>query len=158
MKWKGKKCKSCKKPVLRNGKYVKNKGAMHHHCWSSWYLKRLWENSWKLCSEYVRRRDNGRCITCGIRKDWKEMQAGHFVHQKQTPVYFDEKNVHCQCVRCNHHEGGRRDDYLREIQRRYGMEEADRLLQAKYKIKKYSISELENIRDDYQRKLSNLKS
>lgn len=40
-KWKGKKCKKCGKEVHRNGKYEKNKGAFHNHCWKKWKKGKL---------------------------------------------------------------------------------------------------------------------
>jgi hypothetical protein len=62
----------------------------------------LFDRVWRKCSEYVRRRDQGVCYTCGDRKDWKYQDAGHFIHGKTKPTYFDTRQIKCQCQRCNH--------------------------------------------------------
>ena len=114
---------------------------------------RLMEKAWKLCSEYVRRRDQGRCFTCGDIKEWKLQQAGHYIHGKHTPIYFHEHNVHCQDVKCNHFLSGNRDVYLRNLQKKYGMEEADRLYNQRDKVHYFKIGELEEIIEYYKEKL-----
>ena len=55
---------------------------------------RLRDRAWILCSEYIRKRDKGICFTCGEPGD----QAGHFKHGKNCERYFDEYNIHCQCL------------------------------------------------------------
>jgi len=104
---------------------------------------RRFDKAWKLLSEYVRRRDKGVCFTCSKVRPWKEQQAGHFIHGKHTPVYFDEFNVHCQCVTCNHFKSGDRDVYLRNIQKKYGIKKGDELLAERDKVKHWGIKELE---------------
>ena len=41
------------------------------------------------------------CVTCGIRKHWKEMQGGHFIERRKTSTLLEETNVHPQCPGCN---------------------------------------------------------
>ena len=47
--------------------------------------------------------DNGycTCVTCGIRKHYKEMEGGHYIPRKQTATKLMEENVHPQCSSCN---------------------------------------------------------
>jgi len=111
---------------------------------------KLFDKAWALFSLYIRKRDKGQCFTCGKRGDIKEMQAGHFIHGKATPVYFNEYNVHCQCIHCNHYLSGNRDIYLRNIQKKYGIKKGDELLKAKYQTHYYSIKELESIIKKYE--------
>jgi hypothetical protein len=59
--------------------------------------------AWKLVSEYVRRcgaDSNGMqtCFTCGCRKHWKEMHAGHLFHGR---LDYSLLNLKPQCARCN---------------------------------------------------------
>lgn len=55
---------------------------------------------WKLMSEYIRTKDADEfgyntCYTCGARKHWKELQCGHYKHDK---LDFDERNLKRQCL------------------------------------------------------------
>jgi len=117
----------------------------------------LFDKVWKTFSEYVRRRDNGICFTCGIKKDIKEMQAGHFRHGKGTPIYFHEKNVHCQCKRCNTYLSGNRDIYLRNVQKKYGIKTGDWLIQQSFLSHYWKVGELEKLLDKYKVKLDKIK-
>jgi len=88
---------------------------------------------WKLTSEYIRRRDADfegmvLCCTCGIRKHWKELQAGHFIPQAQgNATRWDLTNIHPQCYRCNINLGGNGPEYYPYIEKRYGSGYADEL-------------------------------
>ncbi len=113
----------------------------------------LMRKVWKLFSEYIRKRDKGKCFTCPVKRDYKEMQAGHFIHGKYTPVYLNEFNVHCQCPKCNLYLSGNRDVYLRNIQLKYGIEKGDWLMSQRFKIYRYSIKELEELIEIYKEKL-----
>ena len=118
---------------------------------------RLMKLAWKLCSLYVRQRDKGVCFTCGKKGDWKtEMQAGHYKHGKGTPIYFDERNIHCQCKRCNHFLSGNGIIYLRKLQDLYGKDVADYLIKEGRKTHYFTIKELESIIEYYTRKLKEL--
>lgn len=86
-------------------------------------LKTLKIKAWNLFSAHIRQRDDGICYTCGDQRNWKEQQAGHFVHGKKYPILsFDERNVHCQCVRCNHFLSGNLSLYAEKLVRQYGGE------------------------------------
>ncbi len=122
-------------------------------------IKTLKNKAWKLCSEYIRRRDNGKCFTCGIQRDIKQMHAGHFRHGKTTPIYYNDTNIHCQCPKCNMFLSGNRDIYLRNIQKKYGIKKGDWLIKESRKVHKYKRKELEEIIEYYTNaldKLSNL--
>jgi hypothetical protein len=116
----------------------------------------LMRKVWKLFSEYIRKRDKGQCFTCPVKRDYKEMQGGHFIHGKSTPIYFNEFNVHCQCPKCNLYLSGNRDVYLRNIQLKYGIEKGDWLMSQRFKVHRYSIKELEEIIENYKNKLKEL--
>jgi DNA-directed RNA polymerase beta' subunit len=115
--------------------------------------QKLFDKAWGMFSLHIRTRDKGICFTCGADKGIKKTHAGHFTHGKSTPVYFDEHNVHCQCVDCNHFKSGNRGIYLRNIQKKYGIKEGDRLIQAQFETHYYSIKELEAIIEDLKIKL-----
>ncbi len=103
------------------------------------------------CSRYIRLRDAlkycrergvelsqfnrpediiGSCVTCGAVKSWIRMDNGHFKGRGiggASGVYFDERNQHLQCKRCNGFEGGRPDEYREFIIEEYGQEVLDEL-------------------------------
>jgi hypothetical protein len=103
--------------------------------------RRLFDRAWKAFRDYIIKRDKNVCFTCGR---WGD-QGGHFIHGKEKPTYFREDNVHVQCKRCNLFLDGNRDEYLRRIQKKYGIKRGDELLKMKYQIKKWSVKELEDI-------------
>jgi len=119
-------------------------------------IKKLKKKAWDLCSKYVRQRDLGRCITCGDIRDWKEQNAGHFMHGSTTPIYLDERNVNCQCVKCNKWLGGNLDVYAMVLIRKYGRGIIEKLVQQKYIIKKFKVGELQEIIDKYTQKIKKL--
>jgi hypothetical protein len=62
---------------------------------------KLHEDLWKLFSKFIRERDKYICITCD-KKTWPA-QAGHYRTGATCKKYlfFDERNVNCQCYHCN---------------------------------------------------------
>lgn len=48
------------------------------------------------------------------------MQAGHLHH---NVLDFDEKNIHCQCSRCNHYLSGNLQKYSARFIDKYGLDE-----------------------------------
>lgn len=77
---------------------------------------------WRVFSEYVRRKEGGKCISCGDVKDFKYQQAGHYIPKSVCgmSLYFDERNVHCQCVRCNKWLHGNLTAYAVALEGMYG--------------------------------------
>lgn len=71
-------------------------------------------------SAYIRQRDCGVCFTCGVKRPWKDMQAGHFVSRRHLSTRYHEKNVHCQCVQCNVFLKGNMVKYARSLMDKYG--------------------------------------
>ncbi len=121
-------------------------------------VKSARDKAWKAFSEYIRRRDNGVCVTCGARiwnlelgeNCWQAMQAGHFRHGKFD---FDEMNINCQCVRCNHFLFGNLGTYALYLLKKYG-EDALRELQERDEISdKRTKEEWESLEQDYRRRI-----
>lgn len=107
-------------------------------------IKSLKNKAWKLMSEHVRKNrvsvhilGNGHCecVTCGCRKPYKEMHAGHFIHaSKGSLVSYDDRNIHPQCVKCNTYQGGNLIEYTLYMQKTYGNEVIEELKQLKNTI------------------------
>lgn len=80
---------------------------------------------WKVFSNYIRLRDaNGEgyctCITCGFTANWKRFDCGHGIPRQHQSTKYNEQNNHAQCKKCNGFEGGKREVYKEEVDKRYG--------------------------------------
>tara|TARA_R100000278_G_scaffold118185_1_gene98643 strand:- start:1468 stop:1842 length:375 start_codon:yes stop_codon:yes gene_type:complete len=109
----------------------------------------------KVFSEYIRQRfaKDGwvQCVTCGTRKHWKEVDAGHFVSRRHYSTRWDPSNVHVQCKKCNIFGNG--ENYLmgKYIDRTYGIGKADELIALSKKICKFTNEELVNMIEHFSR-------
>lgn len=114
---------------------------------------------WGIFSRFIRLShadENGmvRCFTCGALKNWKEAQAGHYHHGTVSlNLYFDERNVKPQCVRCNMWLSGNGAEYALGLQRLYGPQILETLDAEKNMRDKYYDSELQSMIDMYKMKL-----
>lgn len=116
---------------------------------------------WKLTSDYVRLSESdgyfGQCVTCGIRKQWRKLQAGHFIPKAQgNAVYFDLRNVHTQCFRCNINLGGNGPEYYPYMLTRYGQETIDELRRLSNTTVKFTQSDYLEMIEDMKQKLEEL--
>lgn len=108
------------------------------------------DRAWKAFSEFIRRRDNGKCFTCGIIKPWKQMQAGHWIPGRHNSNLFNEQGCHCQCYHCNVGLKGNPVVYYDNMIKRYGRGTCE-LLKAKDKeIREYKVWELLEIEAKYK--------
>ena len=89
-------------------------------------IPKLKRKAWTAFSLWIRKRDLGRCFTCGRQGDIPSMNAGHFIPRNgHNATFFDEINVNCQCANCNLFKHGNLNEYSERL------------------IKKYKITELE---------------
>jgi len=73
----------------------------------------------KVFSQYVRLRvcdeyGFSDCFTCGTRRHWKEVDAGHFITRAKFATRWDPVNVQFQCKRCNMN-GGQQYAFSRKL-------------------------------------------
>ncbi len=121
--------------------------------------KKLKDKLWELTSGYVRRSRADHvgyvsCVTCGMTKHWKEMQAGHFIPQAQgDAVRFDLRNIHPQCHRCNINLGGNGAEYYPFMLSEYGQEVIDELRKKSRTTVKFTESDYEEMIRDIKQKL-----
>ena len=113
----------------------------------------------KYFSLYVRQRNADSsgfvsCFTCGTRKHWKEMDAGHFQSRGKKTTRWDEKNVQVQCKRCNGFRGGEQFKFARELDNLYGQGTALELEQRSNQPFKLTLIELEDLVIHYKRLVS----
>lgn len=81
---------------------------------------------WKIFSVWVRRRGTDAegmnvCISCGDRRRWQELQAGHFIPRSLgLSTYFEPRNVWPQCAKCNVAWQGNIHAYALALQKKFG--------------------------------------
>lgn len=106
---------------------------------------------WTYFSQYVRQRDDGVCISCGKKEYWRRMDAGHYVPKTAgLSLYFDERNVNCQCTRCNRWMHGNLSSYALALRERYGNTILEDLEKERIRFRKYSDSEYIDLIERYK--------
>jgi hypothetical protein len=110
----------------------------------------------RIFSKYIRLRATdyhgyGECFTCGKRKHWKEVDAGHFQSRGKYSVRWDEDNVQFQCKGCNMKNGGQQYVFGKNLDARFGEGTADRLVSAGHKTQKFATFELEEMVEKYNK-------
>lgn len=108
----------------------------------------------RIFSEYIRRRfaknDIVECVTCGIHKHWKEVDAGHFMSRKHYSTRWDTTNVQTQCKYCNGFRAGENYLFGKYIDSTYGIGTADELVAMSRKITKYTDKDLIELINRYK--------
>lgn len=117
-------------------------------------ISTLKNRAWAEFSKFIRLRGadaNGMnyCVTCGVKKHWKELQAGHFIAGRLNANLFDERGCHPQCSLCNVVKAGNGPMYYKFMLKTYGQEVIDELLQQNDQTKKWLPGELESITRKY---------
>lgn len=158
------KCKACLikitgKEYKSGDKYFCSPECKKQFLFNHRPIKRLRKDAWDLMSEWSRRKwadENGlvACVTCGKKRPWKEMDAGHLFHR--NALDFEEKNINPQDYRCNKVLSGNATAYIIWFIGKYGTPELERLNSIKNIPHKFTREELETIISDLKNKLDNL--
>lgn len=91
-------------------------------------IPKLRDKVWKYCSKYILLRDKDKpCVTCNTHAE--NYHAGHFIHGKNSPTYFDPRNIHKQCAKCNLYLSGNMIEYTLFMLETYGQDVVDELKQ-----------------------------
>lgn len=104
--------------------------------------------------------ENGyvKCVTCGVVKHYKEMDAGHFISRARTATKITEKNIHPQCKRCNGFLSGNMIAYTTFMIDKYGREFVDDLIVKSKQVMKYTDLELEEITEYLKKEINESES
>jgi hypothetical protein len=115
----------------------------------------------KIFSEFIRRRNADHlgfitCFTCGVKKHWKEQQAGHFQSRSHHSTRWDEVNVQVQCVKCNMFRQGEQYKFGLYLDERYGKGTAEELENRAKTIVKINRVDYEEAITRYKQKIKDL--
>jgi len=107
----------------------------------------------RVFSLYIRTRNAKNeiveCVTCGVKKHYTEMDAGHFVSRRHYATRWTSSNCHVQCKKCNNWGAG--ESYLmgKYIDKTYGRGTADELITLSREIKKFTDEDLKELIKKY---------
>lgn len=118
---------------------------------------------WKVFSNYIRLRDantdgNCKCITCGFIGHWQRFDCGHGIPRQHRATKYSEQNNHAQCKRCNAFEGGKREVYKAEVNRRYGPGTWEKLEVASRSTCKIGQFEIDIMTTHYKKLVAEMKA
>ena len=121
---------------------------------------KYWKNKIdKPFHEFIRRRDADNntgycnCVSCGKKVHFTETDAGHFIGRQHLITRYDERNVHAQCRKCNRFEYGRQYEYSIAL----GQELSQELLQTSRSMVKYTDADWQEIFEEFNEKLNEIK-
>ena len=114
-------------------------------------------------NKYARLRDryeNGhRCCTCPEKRLTRKMDGGHFLPTSgYSAIRYNTNQIHQQCVNCNRHNGGRREEYTEFMINKYGKEYTDSLKATKNELRSYSIEYYQKLIKVVRKKIKKVKS
>ena len=92
------------------------------------------------------------CFTCGAKKHWKEIQAGHFMSRKHTATTWNLDNVKPQCVKCNMYSQGEQFKFAQNL----GMKKANQMQKLSQTTAKFTYSEIVWYIENYKEKVKEL--
>lgn len=118
---------------------------------------------WPIFSEFIRLRDsdkNGycKCFTCGLVRHWKQGDCGHGIGRQHKATKYNEINNQFQCKRCNGFEGGRMDQFMINVDKKYGPGTWDRIQVASRQVVKRGQFEYDMMIEHYKKEVVRLKS
>jgi hypothetical protein len=107
--------------------------------------------AWDAFSLYIRQRDEeDGCFTCGVKKPYKQMQAGHWIPGRHNSILFNELGCHAQCYHCNVGLKGNPVKYYDRMLADYGKKVCEELKRMDKWIREYKVYELLEIEAKYK--------
>lgn len=91
------------------------------------------------------------CYTCGVRKQYMEMDAGHFQTRAKYATRWDVQNVKPQCKHCNMTNGGHQYEFALHLDREYGPGTADAVVARSNQPARFTTATLVEMTEMYRR-------
>ena len=115
----------------------------------------------KYFSLFIRLRDSDEngiatCITCGLRREAKYLDCGHYIKRQHMATRFKEMNCAAQCKGCNRFQQGRDVIFRQKLVDKYGEDEVLILESYKRKNRKIGSWELGIIAKEYKEKANEI--
>lgn len=115
----------------------------------------------KVFSQWIRAKhmnDSGliECYTCKVKKNFNEIQAGHFMSRKSYSTRWNEKNVFPQCIGCNMFKCGMQYEFGKRLDKDFGKGTAEKLSKLSKQTIKITTPELLEMIKEYEERLTNL--
>lgn len=119
--------------------------------------------TWKICSEFNRRKDADsdgitKCCSCGKEAHWRTFDCGHFIPRSRgKAVFWEPENLHAQCQGCNCFDKERgKIGYTLYMEDRYGRETVDELIAKSKTIYREKQADLEYWNNYYKKSIKKL--
>lgn len=90
-----------------------------------------------------------RCVTCGKRDHWKNVDAGHFHKRRHEGTLFDVRNVAPQCKFCNDWKGGNDSNYAAWMEAEYTKQQIRRLAEKAKRSMGWTMRQLAEMKLKY---------
>ena len=98
------------------------------------------------------------CYTCGALHEFALTDAGHFCQGSHDSTYFDERNCHAQCKKCNLWLHGNLIEYTVNMIAEYGNDVVEELRELNKKTVKLKAEDFHEIYLKYKQKCEELES
>jgi hypothetical protein len=95
----------------------------------------------------------GECYTCSRRLPFEKLEAGHFIQGSHDSVYFDERNCHTQCKKCNRFMHANLLPYTLRMIQDYGKKAIEELRQKDRELSDMKAFDFHVIYEKYKAKL-----
>ena len=111
----------------------------------------------RIVNACARERDRDQpCISCGTHES-ASWEGGHYVSVgANKTIRFELDNIHKQCHRCNHHNGGNSIPYRINLIKKIGLERVE-WLEGPHQPHHYTKEDLQGLKACFRNKLKDLK-
>jgi hypothetical protein len=96
------------------------------------------------------------CVCCNRKYQWKDAQNMHYISRGHMSTRWDELNCFAGCYGCNVAKNGNYPAYTEFLLKVYGVKGLESLIKKKYVIKKFTLDELREKIEYYEKKLREL--
>ena len=118
-------------------------------------VSKMKKKAWNEFSLYIRLKYSdaygiGHCYTCGAKRHYKALQAGHGIGGRNNAVLFKEEIVRCQCSGCNLWGGGKYSIFTEKLIDEYGAKKYAQFVRESNKTVKMTVLDYQAIFEAYR--------